>query len=271
MGEEQQTDIVKAKEKVFHDHWAQATRVEDIEVDKLFTAVTAPENRYIISLLGDIKGKRLLDLGCGLGESTAYFASLGADVIATDLSPEMVRLAGRLAEYRGNSVLGAVSSADELPFKDESFDIVYCANLLHHVDVEKTIREVHRLLKTGGIMASWDPLLHNPLIKVYRRLATEVRTEDEHPLRMKDLKIWRSLFSRVEYNGFWLFTLWIFLRFYLIEHVSPNKERYWKKIIKDAGRLTPIYNRCERLDKLILGILPFLKRYCWNLAVVAWK
>jgi hypothetical protein len=101
-------------------------------------------------------------------------------------------------------------------------------------------------------------------------MATEVRTTDEMPLAIGIINFVRSLFSKAVYDTFWLATLWIFLRFYLIERVNPNEERYWKKIIAENTRLEPIYRRLERLDTLLKQV-PFMKRFAWNIAVVATK
>jgi len=60
------------------------------------------------------------------------------------------------------------------------------------------------------------------------------------------------------------------LRFYLIEKVNPNQERYWKKIIIEQERLKPEYRRLEKLDRLLKKI-PLMKRFAWNIAVVATK
>jgi hypothetical protein len=56
----------------------------------------------------------------------------------------------------------------------------------------------------------------------------------------------------------------------LIEKVNPNQERYWKKIIIEQERLKPEYRRLEKLDK-ILKKMPLMKRFAWNIAVVATK
>ncbi|MFM7614011.1 MAG: hypothetical protein ACKO4R_07275 [Synechococcales cyanobacterium] len=72
------------------------------------------------------------------------------------------------------------------------------------------------------------------------------------------------------YDTFWLATLWIFLKFYFIEKVHPNTERYWKKIIAEHERLEAEYLFLEQLDRGLKKI-PFLKRYAWNIAVVATK
>jgi SAM-dependent methyltransferase len=129
---------------------------------------------------------------------------------------------------------------------------------------------MHRVLKPGGKACFWDPMKHNPVINVYRRMATEVRTEDETPLDVNIVNFVKSLFSETAYDTFWLTSLWIFLRFYLIEKVHPNEERYWKKIIIEQERLKPEYSRLEELDGF-LKKLPLMKRLAWNLAVVATK
>jgi SAM-dependent methyltransferase len=265
-----QDEILK-KEQVFHDRWAAAIDVEGIRVSDYFEACTAPENRFILKHLGDVRGKYLLDLGCGAGENSVYFASRGANCVASDYSPGMVEVALKLAAANGVAVQGRVINAMSIDFPDNTFDIVYASNLLHHIpDPKLTLQEMHRVLKPGGVACFWDPLKHNPIINVYRRMATEVRTEDEQPLDIKIVDFIRSLFSQTLYDTFWLASLWIFLQFYLIEKVNPNEERYWKKIIIEQQRLEKAYLRLETIDNG-LKKLPLMKRFAWNLAVVARK
>ncbi|NJL01110.1 MAG: class I SAM-dependent methyltransferase [Spirulinaceae cyanobacterium SM2_1_0] len=265
------SDRILDSERRFHDRWAAAIDLDGLRVQDYFEACTAPENRFILHHLGDVSGQRLLDLGCGAGENSVYFAQRGANCVATDLSPGMVQVACQLAERHGISIEGHVANALALDFPDNSFDIVYAANLLHHIpDPRLALSEMHRVLVPGGKACFWEPLRHNPVINVYRRMATEVRTEDETPLDIRFVQFVRSRFTTTHYDTFWLATLWIFLHFYLIEHVHPNDERYWKKIIREHERLTPLYRRLERADRL-LKRLPGLRRLAWNLAVVAIK
>lgn len=264
-------DEILRKEQVFHDRWAAAIDVEGIRVADYFEACTAPENRFILQQLGDVRGKYLLDLGCGAGENSVYFAQRGARCVAADYSPGMVEVALKLAESNQVQVEGRVINAMAIDLPDNTFDIVYASNLLHHIpDPKLALAEMHRVLKPGGKACFWDPLKHNPVINVYRRIATKVRTEDETPLDIGLVNFIRSRFSHTEYDTFWIATLWIFLRFYLIEKVDPNQERYWKKIIIEHDRLQQDYRRLERVDRL-LKQLPLMKRFAWNLAVVATK
>jgi len=159
--------------------------------------------------------------------------------------------------------------AIDLP--DNSFDVVYASNLLHHLpNPIAALDEMHRILKPGGKACFWDPLRHNLVINVYRQIAHEVRTRDEAPLDIAIVQTVKQRFAQVEWDTFWLATLWIFLHFYLIERVDPNQDRYWKKIIAEHGRLQPTYTRLETLDGW-LKKLPLTKRFAWNLAVVATK
>jgi ubiquinone/menaquinone biosynthesis C-methylase UbiE len=258
------------RERVFHEARAALTRVDVGDLVASFEGSTTPENRFILARLGDVRGRTLLDLGCGAGEHSIYFAQRGARCVAVDCAPSMVEAALRLAERHGVTIEGRVADASTLDFPDDSVDIIYAANFLHHVDPEPALREIHRVLKPGGVAAMWDPLRHNPLINVYRRMATLVRSQDEQPLDIEIVRFTEGLFSRVEWDTFWLATLWIFLRFYLIERVDPNAEPYWKKIITDEPRLRPTYERLERVDRW-LKRWPPLRRFAWNVAVVAWK
>jgi ubiquinone/menaquinone biosynthesis C-methylase UbiE len=258
------------REREFHDQWALSLDLKRIDVGVAFEGSTAPENRFILSKIGNVNGRHLLDLGCGAGESSIYFALKGARCVASDWSPQMVAAARQLAEIHQVDIEARVIDAVNIDFRDNTFDIVYAANLLHHVDTRQTLREIRRILKPGGVACTWDPLKYNPFINVYRRLATKFRTPDEHPLGFQILRDARKLFTRVEYETFWFATLWVFLRFFLFEKVHPSEERYWKKILEDESRLRNTYMRLEKLDRVIKKISIF-ERLAWNIAIVAVK
>lgn len=259
-------------EREFHDQWAATIDPASVDVRAFFEAATSPEPRWILEQLGDLRGRRVLDLGTGAGEAAVYFALLGADVTATDLSPGMLDVTARVARHHGVSLATAVASAEDLSaFPSESFDVVYGANVLHHVDIDKCLDEVQRVLKPGGYGAFWDPIAHNPVINVYRSMAMEVRTEDEHPIRRGDMRRFHARFSTVRSRTFWLTALLIFLKFYVIDRVHPNQDRYWKRIITRQRELRPWYRPLAALDRVILAVCPPLQWWCWNIAVVVQK
>jgi SAM-dependent methyltransferase len=221
--------------------------------------------------LGDIQGKKVLDIGCGLGESSVYLALKGARVTAIDISEGMLRKARQLSTQHGISIQTVRCPSSRIALKDGAFDIIYAGNVLHHEDLYATVRECARLLKPGGTLASWDPLRYHPLIKIYRRLARHVHTPGEKPMGMGDLRVFRCCFSDVRFRTFWVTTLWIFVRFYLIDRYDPNKIRYWKQILTEHERLERRYMQLEKLDHWLLRVLPLARYLCWNMVVIARK
>jgi ubiquinone/menaquinone biosynthesis C-methylase UbiE len=96
-------------------------------------------------------GLRVLEIGCGCGSEAERFARAGAHYIAVDLTNAAVSITQerfRLSKLNGCFVQG---DAENLPFSDGSFDLVYSHGVLHHTpDTPKTIREVYRVLSPGG-------------------------------------------------------------------------------------------------------------------------
>lgn len=258
----------KAAEEVFHDEWAASEDVTQIDVRQRNEACTAPEMRHLRQALGDLRGKALLDIGCGLGEASVYFALEGARVTATDVSPGMCDATRRLAEANGVTLETHVSAAEDLRLGRRQFDVIYTGNTLHHADLEATMARLLPHLRADGTFVSWDPVAYNPLINIYRRIATRVRTPDEHPLRLRDVKAITSHFARVEVRWFWLTTLLVFVCMVAVQWRNPNRERFWKKVVDEADDWAWLYRPLERLDRFLLKVLPFLRPLCWNVVVV---
>ncbi len=258
------------REEAFHDEWAHSVDPASVPVHEAFTLPTCPENRWIHASLGDVRGKTVLELGAGLGEASTWFALHGARVISTDLSGGMLAVARRVAALHDTTITPVQMDGAVLALADTSVDVVYGANVLHHVDQAKCLREVHRILRPGGMAVFWDPLRYNPVINVYRRIATAVRTADEHPLGVDDLRLLQQTFQRVDVRYFWLATLGVFIWFFLGQRVHPNAERYWKKIITDYVSIAPLYRLLAAIDRVLLRV-PGLRWWAWNMAVVCRK
>ncbi len=256
------------REREFHDEWAKAIDPAKVMVRETFTASTSPESAWLFKRLGDLRDLKLLDLGSGAGESAVWFALHGAKVTATDLSGEMCAVVKKVAAHYGTELDSTVCNAEDLSqFADASFDIVFAANVLHHVDLHKCMAEIRRVLKPGGRIASWDPVAHNPIINIYRGMAMEVRTEDEHPIRMQDMKVFNTYFDSIDKKFFWLSSLVLFLKFYVIDRVHPNEDRYWKRILTHEKENAWFYKPLAALDEILLKI-PMLQWWAWNIAII---
>lgn len=258
-----------AAETAFHDAWAASVDVDTLQVETAFEGNGCPENALILEWMGDLRGKRLLEVGCGCGEASVYFAMKGAQVTAVDISPGMLDVVQSLASRRGVSVTTACASADQLSIVPNGvFDFVYAANLLHHTNVSAVLDQLRVKLKPGGCAYFWDPLSYNPIINVYRGLATDVRTVDEHPLRVSDIKAVKHAFAHVETRFMWFTALAVFLKYFLVDRIHPNQARYWKKVIADGPRLRWL-GSLHAIDRAVFSRLPAVRWLGWNVVIRA--
>jgi len=255
------------REAAFHDAWASSTKLEDVLVHECFEAPTALENQFILRKMGNLAGKTILDIGAGLGESSVYFALHGAKVTTTDISPMMVGKVLQLAWKFGVEMQGIVSTAESLNVPENHFDFVYIANTIHHVhDRAQLFSQIRRVLKPGGSFFSFDPLAYNPAINLYRRMATEVRTPDESPLTRADLKLARTYFQGVGHREFWIATLALFGKYYLLDKVHPNADRYWKRILTERRSHLGWWRPLLGLDAVLTRI-PLVRWLAWNTVI----
>jgi SAM-dependent methyltransferase len=267
MGDGDSTRDVHRREAQFHDGWACGEDVARVRVREVFESPVAMENRFILRHMGPLQGKRILDLGAGLGESSVYFAGQGARVTLVDLSPAMLEFARALAAHWGVKIETIVGRAEDFDAGTDRFDFAYAANLLHHVpDKRAVFGRVRAALVPGGRFFLIDPLRYNPIINTYRRMASQVRTEDERPLGFEDIALAREFFDDVGHREFWILSLALFLKYYLWDGVHPNAERYWKKIFTDAPEALWWWLPLRLADAWVTRI-PLIRRLAWNTVI----
>lgn len=258
-----------AEEEKLFDTWAKNTNPKDIDVIKTNETCTAPEMIYITKQLGELKGKTLLDVGCGLGEASVYFALKGASVTALDLSSEMLITVKKIAKkykVKVNTIQAALEYAN-IP-KSKKFDIIYGGNIFHHIDIPQTLNQLIPHLKPDGKLVCWEPVAYNPLINWYRKIAIHVRSDDERPIQLSDIEIFRSYFNTVKVRWYWFTTLIIFCYMVVFMRRDPNKIRLWKKVVEEGEFWKPVYIPLELIDRILLSIFPFLGPLCWNVVLL---
>lgn len=111
------------------------------------------DHAYLLDVVGFEKyaNKKVLEVGCGVGTDLSQFAEHGAVVTGIDLSEKSVVLAKKRFEIFGLKGDLKVGDAENLPFVDNQFDLVYSIGVLHHTpDTQKAINEIYRVLKPGG-------------------------------------------------------------------------------------------------------------------------
>ncbi|MDB5306372.1 MAG: rebM 2 [Gemmataceae bacterium] len=160
--------------------------------------------RPAFAKLGELRGKHVLDYGCGHGMAAVALARAGATVTAFDLSPGYVSEARERARANDVTAAFAVADAEDLPFPDGSFDGVWGNAILHHLDLARAGRELARVLKPGGVAVFCEPWGGNPVLSFARRFIPypgKDRTPDERPLSRRDLGPLRDSFPTLEVEG----------------------------------------------------------------------
>ena len=108
---------------------------------------------------------RLLDIGCGTGQSRQVYAARTRGYVGIDLSFEALALARRKVPSAG----WARADAVQLPFADGSLDTVAFSSVLHHIpDLAPALREAQRVLEPGGRVFAFDPNLLHPAMALFR-------------------------------------------------------------------------------------------------------
>lgn len=166
---------------------------------------------YFQEVIGDVCGKRILDVGCGSGWLSVYLAQKGAGFVhGFDVSPKMVEVARKRAKANGVSdkVEFSYDSAENVKFEKETFDYVVGISVLHHVDMEAFQSKIRGILKASGRAVFIEPLGENKIIEFVRNKINSgllcSRTHDEEPLRLKDIEKFSDYFM-VYHRGFQLF------------------------------------------------------------------
>jgi ubiquinone/menaquinone biosynthesis C-methylase UbiE len=183
-------------------------------------------------------GTRTIDFACGNGENGLFAAQLGSDVIGIDISPEGIRNANLNAQQAGVSdhCKFQVMDGENLLFADNTFDVGVEYGALHHVDLDRALVELARVLRPDGRMICVEALRHNPIIHAYRRRTPHLRTawEVDHILGVESLETVRKYFASVEVRFFHLAVL---------AAVPLRKTRLFQ----------PVRRCLERIDELLLS------------------
>lgn len=170
--------------------------ISDVWSSKINNAETNKRLSIIFEKLlsrKDLKGKKFLEVGCGLGYFSNSANKLGAKVTGVDIGPSLVKINKKLTpkgQFR-------VASASNLPFKDRSFDVLLSTEVIEHVDnQQKALKEMIRVLKKGGILVITTP---NRIFKPAFDLLSFIRIRPYHGIE-KWIYSW-DLLKMMKKNG----------------------------------------------------------------------
>ena len=235
-----------------------ARHADELEVnDSMFRRYRCPAELWdwrqmAALLLGDVSGKDLLDIGCGMGEESIYFAKLGARVTGIDISDVGVASLRKRAAYHHLDITALEMRADPTSFPTGSFDRIHGLGILHHVGIHRGLAEVERLLRPGGIAVFLEPMGDSPVVEAVKTwLMKHARflgdfdrvTEYERNLTWEAVKLAVCRFPEVALYPF---------------HLLYRLKRFFPPAALDAVR---------RVDLGFLTLAPPLRHYAGGVAI----
>jgi len=125
--------------------------------------------RRVKMLMADLRpDMEVLELGCGSGFFTRELVKSRSRVTAIDISPDLLELAKR--SLPNSNVTFMAENACAMSFEDNSFDAVVGISVLHHLDIEKGLSEIFRVLKPRGVIFFTEPNMMNPQIALQKNI-----------------------------------------------------------------------------------------------------
>jgi ubiquinone/menaquinone biosynthesis C-methylase UbiE len=212
--------------------------------DKFYAIFSIIENKYLHLLTHQAKNKKYLEYGCGEGSSAYAIAKNGGLVTGIDISDYAIEQAQQKANAENLVIDFKQMNAEALDFSDSSFDVICGSGIIHHLDVDKSYREINRVLNPEGKAIFMEPLGHNVLINWYRNRTPQLRTEDEHPLLNNDLQLLKQYFKKVEFDFYFLSSLLAIL-------------------LRKTFIFKPILTSLHAIDRFIFTIFPFMRKQAW--------
>lgn len=213
---------------------------------------------FVYDTVGDLTGRRVLEVGCGGGNLTAFHALRGARAVGVDVSAGMLQLARRRAE--ANSVSDRVELLDQpiedLDEPDGSFDVVLANQVLHHLELSRAMPNISRLVGTSGTAIFVEPVLFVPEIvrrirysrTVTRFFPSRADTPDERSIDAADLELITSSFATSQMIPFQLTT-----RLQNFVHLPDGAFRRLERLDRFLHRRVPGSWRLARYVVFILS------------------
>tara|TARA_B100001964_G_scaffold202962_1_gene231653 strand:+ start:6817 stop:7590 length:774 start_codon:yes stop_codon:yes gene_type:complete len=185
-------------------------------------------NRLIINefkrKINNLKGKKVIEVGCGTGTTSAWLSKLGAKVLLFDISLNAVILAKDILRNKNINASFLNGSMFELPLKNEQFDIVWNAGVLEHFvreDQKKALLEMKRICKPGGTIITFNPSEKSSIYMCAKKYAEKRGTwQAGHEIPVKSFK---DLFEEINLIPVDEYLIGLLTQFQYLKYYFPSK------------------------------------------------
>jgi 2-polyprenyl-3-methyl-5-hydroxy-6-metoxy-1,4-benzoquinol methylase len=213
----------------------------------------------VLRMVGDVRGLRALDYGCGYGGLGLYLSLKGAEVWGFDFSRPAIETANKAARRFGLRAEFAIMDAAALTYPDEFFDLVVGFGVLHHViKYQQADSHLFRIMKPGGRAVFHETLWDNPLINFARRFTTVHSDAGDAHLTEREIRRFCQTFPHVQIENRHLL--------YMLKRLAKLPRTDWSAELKPR----PLWRAVSGLDRRILRFRP-LRPYCGEAIVCLQK
>ena len=234
--------------------------IEDVDNYYINTGIWNDLKREI----GDLKGKRILEVGMGLGKFSVFLAKQGAEVTGIDIGENLVKFANELARVNDVKCNFINSSITNLDLDFESFDIIIGLFVLHHLKEENVLKaffNFNRILQSNGKAIFVEPVENS---RIFNFLQNLIPLRDRPSIIQR--KPWKkyiaNLDDRVMYNDE-LINIGNFCNFKSTKLYSFGLTIRLSALF-GSNNITTL----RKFDSLLFNLFPKLKRYCRNVMAI---
>jgi len=236
------------------EEWLREKRIGDFEG---FRPLNLSSYRFLYHWLENhCQDKIVLDYGCGNGIHSTSLVKMGVKkVTGIDLSEKSLEVARERMKKEGLEEKAEFIKMDceKMEFSENFFDIIFDGGTFSSIDLSRAYPELKRVLKPSGFLLGIETFGHNPFTnlkrKINKMLGKRTSWAAEHIFQTADLDKARNYFNKIEVRYFHLIS-WLAFPF----------------LKSSIGKFFLIF--LEKIDKLLLHILPFLKKYCFKIVFI---
>jgi len=194
-------------------------------------------NSDVFDKLSVFENKKILAIGIGDTKDIEYLKRLGGDVISIDISSNALKADDRIHRIQ--------MDANEMGFKEDSFDTVFMRTVLLHLHHRKALLEIKRILHKGGRFFWIEPMKNNFFLWLYRFILSSGRFTKTDYLTYKEVQSFNRFFKNIYHREYFFVTV----IFYPISVLFPGTQNLIQKFVG--------------IEKRIVDRFKWLKRFCW--------
>lgn len=225
--------------------------LSSLELDSEINFYMTPEQIFAYKEMGDLNGKRVLEIGAGIGINAIIMARSGAEVFVMDIAEERLKVLKKIvSDHSLDDKIHVIQmQAENLAFPDEYFDVVYTKSVLIHTDLKIASHEIKRVLKDDGIGVFIEPFADNPFVNFYRKtFAPKYWQEITKYFNEERVLILTSPFSNIEIRKFYLISFFAFI---------------WQFGIRNNFLFNIFLRILQPIDQCFFKNFPKLRKYAW--------